>query len=730
VRFCHGTRSPKALEWPAAGSAVLSLAAVAPGASSGRASKGRADRQRPAARGSVWRNALLVDLGIFAFAFLVRAVYLWQLGHSPIFPVLVGDAQSYDAWAQRIASGDWLGRSEGVFYQAPLYPYFLAVVYTVAGHSLWAVRIVQACIGSASCVLLARAGRSFLSPAVGTAAGLVLALYAPAVFFDGVLQKSVLDVFLVCMLLVLLAGARADADSAPKAWRWLAAGATLGLLMLTRENAAVLVVAVLVWLFVEWRRRERHAWARAAAILAAGMAVVLLPVAVRNSAIGGEFHLTTSQFGSNFYIGNNAAATGLYVPLRPARGNAQFERTDATELAEKATGRTLTPGEVSDFWLAEALTFIRENPGRWLALMGRKLLLVFNATEVGDTEDLYGTSDYCWLLRILRPVFNFGVLFPLAVLGVGMTWERRARVWLLYLFSAAYAGSIELFYVFARYRYPLVPPLVLLACAGGVSGWAALRKRAVRPVVVWGGAALVAAAVAALPLVPKAGLRALTEIGIGNDLAHCLHQPEPAVEHFARALELEPRSVEACVGLADALSAQGKNGEALEYYRRAVAMAPGFEAAEYNFGLALADAGRPEEAMAHFARALEINPKRSETHDRIGTCLFALGRVDAAAEQYRQAIELDPSNAAAQNNWGAAMARLGDLSAAATHFRAALALEPAYVEAHRNLGKALLAEGRPWEALVELREALRLRPDDAETQRWLAQAEGKPGHRP
>ena len=33
----------------------------------------------------------------------------------------------------------------------------------------------------------------------------MLALYAPAIFFDGLLQKSVLDVFFVCLALWLIA---------------------------------------------------------------------------------------------------------------------------------------------------------------------------------------------------------------------------------------------------------------------------------------------------------------------------------------------------------------------------------------------------------------------------------------------------------------------------------------------------------------------------------------------
>ena len=59
-------------------------------------------------------------------------------------------------------------------------------------------------------------------------------------------------------------------------------------------------------------------------------------MAARNSYVGGGFYLTTSQFGPNFYIGNNPTADGTYESLRWPRLTA-YERQDATELAERAT---------------------------------------------------------------------------------------------------------------------------------------------------------------------------------------------------------------------------------------------------------------------------------------------------------------------------------------------------------------------------------------------------------
>src|SRR5436190_7166122 len=115
-----------------------------------------------------------------------------------------------------------------------------------------------------------------------------------------------------------------------------------------------------------------------------GVAVVLTPVALRNAYVGGGFYVTTSQAGPYFYIGNNPRADGTYQSLRFGRGAPEYERQDATELAEAALGRALSPAEVSSYWLDRGLDFVISRPEAWLKLMVRKVALLFNATETLD----------------------------------------------------------------------------------------------------------------------------------------------------------------------------------------------------------------------------------------------------------------------------------------------------------------------------------------------------------
>src|SRR5438105_2505848 len=132
-------------------------------------------------------DRVLVFCAIVLLAFAVRVIYGQWARACPMYLGLVVDGVSYDQWSDRIAGGDWLGSK--VFYQAPLYPYFLAVVKLIVGKSLPALRLVQFFIGSLAAGILFLAGTRMFNRAVGVIAGLMLALYPSAVFFDGCIQK-------------------------------------------------------------------------------------------------------------------------------------------------------------------------------------------------------------------------------------------------------------------------------------------------------------------------------------------------------------------------------------------------------------------------------------------------------------------------------------------------------------------------------------------------------------
>ena len=653
-------------------------------------------------------------LGIFCFALALRLVHVRQLGSAPFFGLAMGDAQSYHAWGLEIAAGDWLGRE--TFYQAPLYPYFLGLVYTVFGQDLLAVRLSQIALGAASCALLAVAGRRLFSREAGIVAGLMLAVYAPAIFFDGLVQKTALGLFLLCLLLARLSRLVTE-PGRPRAWMW--PGVVLGGLVLTRENALVFAAVLLGWLLLS-RAAGRRRFARAGA-LALGLALVLLPVAVRNQAVGGEFLLTTAQLGPNLYIGNNPDADGTYRPLVIGRGDPRYERRDATQIAERELGAPLTPGQVSRYWTGRSLEYIRTQPADWLRLTGRKVLLALNASEVADTEDQLSHADWSVPLRLAGYVWHFGLLAPLGAAGLFLTWGRRRQLRPFHLMLAAYAGSVVLFAVMGRYRYPLAPLLMLFAAGGAVAVWQMVRTRTGWRTRQAAGAAAVAVALVVLsnwPLLSMSDMRTITALNLGTEL-QAEGRLDEAIEQYRQVLAMTPDDALAHSNLGTALAAQGRLDEAIGHYEQALALAPGDADAHSNLGNALLSLDRTGEGIASLRRALDIDPSSAEAHAALGLALHDGGVLDDAAAHLRRAIDLGAATADLHNRLGIVLGSQDRLEEAAVQFRRALDLAADHIDAHANLGTALQMQGRLDEAVARFREALRIAPDHPDLQARL-----------
>ena len=350
---------------------------------------------------------------IFVLALTVRSIHTAAIGKSLFARLLVGDGKGYDAWAATIASGDWVGKE--TFYQAPLYPYALAVLYTAAGRDPMTVRWAQAVLGSFACVLLAVAGRRFFGDREGLAAGALLAIYPPAVFFDGLVQKAALDNFLMCALLAVLGAYAASHRRA----LLFAVGAVVALFALTRENALVFLVILAAWLPFHLSEKSPKDRLLALGALAAGVLLVLIPVGAAQQ--GSRRRLPDHDLAGRIEFLHRQPRRGEW-PLRPDPSRSRDLRVRADrcpEVAEQAVGHALTPGAVSSYWWARSMTWIRAHPGDWIELYGEKLVMTWNRAEIPDSESFEVYAEHSPVLGVSSALFGFGTLAPLRRSGDG-----------------------------------------------------------------------------------------------------------------------------------------------------------------------------------------------------------------------------------------------------------------------------------------------------------------------
>ena len=454
----------------------------------------------PPGRDPRWPIALIL---FFAIALGLIAVLQFRLSPFNAHPML--DEESYLRRGMEIAGGDVIGQK--IFYQDPLYPYFLGLVLAALGPRLLLVRLIQVLLGAAAIGLTYATGRRLYGYRAGLIAAGILTMCGSLYFFELLLLKAVL-VILLCAATIYF-GVRA-ADAPDRRFGFFGAGLTLGLLCLLRGNFLGLVPFALAWAAAVAPGPARMRAVRAA-LVAAGAALAIAPVTVRNYVVGGELVLTTSQAGANFYIGNNPDAPGYYGVLAFVRGDPKFEADDFRAEAERRSGRALTASEVSDFWFREGLRWIAANPGPAARLTLHKARLLIHQFEIPDNYSFALTRDY-FVTALKLPFLGIGWLWGPA-LAAAWVLRRDRRLWYPAGFGLLYAATIIPFFIVDRYRTPLLAPAALLtACLAREVG-RRVRAREFRGLVA---AAVIVAAGLGLGLWPTPESRSTAPIAAYN----------------------------------------------------------------------------------------------------------------------------------------------------------------------------------------------------------------------
>ncbi|MGD8453557.1 MAG: tetratricopeptide repeat protein [Phycisphaerae bacterium] len=620
------------------------------------------------------------DVLLFALIVLValglRVIYDLQLRHSPLFADPSMDELYHDQWGQAIAAG----RSfvDGPYFRAPLYPAMLGLVYSVFGHSYLAPRMVQAVLGAISCGLVFVIGRRLFGRAVAAVAGFAAASYWILIYFDGELLIPPLIVPLDLLLIWLLL--RAERSSGVVIFA--VCGVVLGLSAIARPNVLLFGPAIVLWLLIRFRRQWRRALLHAACVTA-GCLLVVLPITIRNWVVGKDLVLIASQGGVNFYIGNNPQTDGAtaIVPGTPAGWWEGYRAAIAR--AEAARGGKLKASEVSDYYYDEAWAFIRNEPGRWLSLMVRKLRLFWGAWEISNNKGIYFWSEQFTPVLTWLPL-NFALVGPAGILGLVLCWRRRGELFPLWGFVLVYMVSVVLFFCTARYRVPLLPLLILLGTYAGFSVVKAVRSQ--RWLAVAGqGVVLVLAAT--LVLTTPGGERARDDaqdyVQLGRRYQR-LGESDRAAECYAKAVKLAPDFVTARSKYGTLLAQTGHLPEAIEQLQQALAtgqLRPGetkqtLARVHTNLATALTDSGSPAEGVEHYRQALELDPAGAEDYVqfKLGLALVKLDRLEEAVSAFEKALAISPYPLLVLDQLSAALARLGEYERAAELARRAIDL--------------------------------------------------------
>ncbi len=416
-------------------------------------------------------------LFVFAIALAVRLLFVFVglplLAHGALglhsVPGMRFDG--YHDIAVQIVEGRGfsLPRDQGATAaRAPLYPVFLASLYRLFGPRTSVVLVAHAVLGALTAGLTLLLGWRLYGRAVGILAGLVPAVHPSLLWWS----QYVLSETLLTLVLTLAAFGLAGLGRRWTSASALLAGALLGLAVLC-NSVSLLFPLVLIVAVTLWDGRGRVARVRAGLLVAAAMAVLVLPWTARNAV---RFHALVPV---NWGVGFQAYKGWIYLDHVRAHGTNNLgvldDEADRAALAAlRARGYAHGSFQEQLLDLRHTMTFPRLEDDVLARLAAERL----RRDPLGAVQKTLVNLWLYWTLSIRRMEAVIAVnliLLALALVGVAATAGRDPARWL----TLGFAAYLYLFYsavlVSARFSVQVIPVVSVFAAAGAV--WLASRAR-------------------------------------------------------------------------------------------------------------------------------------------------------------------------------------------------------------------------------------------------------------
>lgn len=441
------------------------------------------------------RREIICLIFILLFCFVARMAYI-TIFRERLDSLVISDMRTYNLLAKNLIKEGIYGFEDGQWpwpfrsYRPPLYPFFLSLIYRVAGFNYPVARLAQALLASFSCLALFLLAKELCGPPAALLGALLFALDISLIHLSGLFLSENLYIPLsFILLLLLIKGFRNQ-----KLVLFVGAGFVGGLAALCRP--IVLPFLVLVGLVPVLRQVGRHFRVRdtlpriqsktqapfgfaqglrkvcgylktevctlkgaatgfkeplkkngvgrglmrwGVMLLVAGLTV--LPWTLRNYRVHHCFILISTNTGQMLWMGLHHGAPGGYH--FPEENNPLLSVRD--EVERDRLGRR------------EAVKFIFKYPGEFFQLAGKKFRQFWGSY-------LFTKSGKQWLIFMI--LGSGGLIFSF----------RDWRKWsVIYIYLLSFAAVHILVHSAQRYRWPLHPLIEIWVALFCIRLWESIK---------------------------------------------------------------------------------------------------------------------------------------------------------------------------------------------------------------------------------------------------------------
>jgi 4-amino-4-deoxy-L-arabinose transferase-like glycosyltransferase len=383
---------------------------------------------------------------------------------------LAGDQFVYDDYGRYWIEGKlwWselpYGIAHASAWKAPLYPAFVGIVYDVLGPSPTKVAVVQGLLLAPLTVLGAwLLARRLFGRRTAIAAAFLLAIFPACWEFIGLIYPEALAVPVTLLALNLFL------DRPPTTKLAIATGLAIGLGMLVRPNLFFLFAGALGGWWILAGPKQAF---RGLAIAVAAAVLLILPWTARNLSVADGFVPISIQDAAVYGAFNDTAAND---PIYPYQWRAYIE-----PMPEVLEGPPQSDYVVRRELIGEAADYIAEHPDSVpKAFFWNGLSRFWDIRRPQRAIDEIHPSGQSKGVAIPGLVL-YWIALALALWGLWLFRDRRAVV--IPVLLIALAASITVIPdASTRYRAPLEPLIVILACAAPIAALGRGRPDPGRP---------------------------------------------------------------------------------------------------------------------------------------------------------------------------------------------------------------------------------------------------------
>lgn len=317
-------------------------------------------------------------------------------------------------------------------YRMPGYPLLVAA----CGGSVRAVQALQSCIDGSTVLAVFILARRWLTGKASLLAAGVVGVNPFLIFFSSLVLTETLFVAMLVWSAALLVRCR-------RGGFWVGVG-LLAAAAHVRPSAGGLAIVLPAAAWILDRRADRQGSLVRGGIGGLALVLALLPWAVRNQRVLGEWVWTATNAGATLYDGFNPSADGS---------------SDQSFLRAMPELRTMGEVERSRHLSRLAREYVSENPVRAVALAGAKLARTWSPIPL--SVEYGGRNAY-----VIAAGGYAAPLFAMAIIGL-LLRDRLPRAGKVFLilpaiyFSIGHAASVGSL----RYRVPAEPFLAILAAS-------------------------------------------------------------------------------------------------------------------------------------------------------------------------------------------------------------------------------------------------------------------------